>query len=153
MNVVCAPAPWRRIRLPGWVRPLPWRPKCLKKKLLKYSGSIVFSVSDWPIFRVCINGSPTQRIAHTLSFTFTHNDLDVAALGDKLAFSSTSACNSEKNLPSHVLLALGLSPQAAGQTIRLSLGRFTRDQDIERAAESIHACLIQPAFWAVAQSR
>ncbi|RMN01247.1 s V aminotransferase, partial [Pseudomonas savastanoi pv. glycinea] len=63
---------------------------------------------------VCINGSPTQRIAHTLSFTFTHNDLDVAALGDKLAFSSTSACNSAKNLPSHVLLALGLSPQAAG---------------------------------------
>ncbi len=102
---------------------------------------------------VCINGSPTQRIAHTLSFTFTHSDLDVAALGDKLAFSSTSACNSAKNLPSHVLLALGLSQQAAGQTIRLSLGRFTRDQDIERAAESIHACLIQPAFWAVAQSR
>ncbi|ALD96867.1 MULTISPECIES: cysteine desulfurase family protein [Pseudomonas] len=102
---------------------------------------------------VCINGSPTQRIAHTLSFTFTHNDLDVAALGESLAFSSTSACNSAKNLPSHVLLALGLSPQAASQTIRLSLGRFTREQDIARAADSIRASLIQPAFWAVAQAR
>ncbi|PYD83762.1 IscS subfamily cysteine desulfurase, partial [Pseudomonas syringae pv. pisi] len=102
---------------------------------------------------VCINGSPTQRIAHTLSFTFTHNDLDVAALGESLAFSSTSACNSAKNLPSHVLLALGLSPQAASQTIRLSLGRFTREQDIERAVDSIRASLVQPAFWAVAQAR
>ncbi|GAB0082879.1 hypothetical protein TOC8172_25880 [Pseudomonas syringae] len=102
---------------------------------------------------LCINGSPTQRIAHTLSFTFGNNDLDLPALGKTLAFSSTSACNSAKNVPSHVLLALGLSPQAASQTIRLSLGRFTREQDIERAAESIRACLIQPAFWAVAQSR
>ncbi|MGN2436119.1 cysteine desulfurase family protein [Pseudomonas syringae] len=102
---------------------------------------------------LCINGSPTQRIAHTLSFTFGNNDLDLPALGETLAFSSTSACNSAKNVPSHVLLALGLSPQAASQTIRLSLGRFTREQDIERAAESIRACLIQPAFWAVAQSR
>ncbi|KTB89615.1 class V aminotransferase [Pseudomonas syringae pv. syringae PD2774] len=102
---------------------------------------------------VCINGSPTQRIAHTLSFTFTHNDLDVAALGESLAFSSTSACNSAKNLPSHVLLALGLSPQAASQTIRLSLGRFTREQDIARAADLIRASLIEPAFWAVAQAR
>ncbi|WP_024642977.1 cysteine desulfurase family protein [Pseudomonas syringae] len=102
---------------------------------------------------VCINGSPTQRIAHTLSFTFTHNDLDVAALGESLAFSSTSACNSAKNLPSHVLLALGLSPQAASQTIRLSLGRFTREQDIARAADLIRGSLIEPAFWAVAQAR
>ncbi|MCH5486987.1 cysteine desulfurase family protein [Pseudomonas syringae] len=102
---------------------------------------------------VCINGSPTQRIAHTLSFTFTHNDLDVAALGESLAFSSTSACNSAKNLPSHVLLAVGLSPQAASQTIRLSLGRFTREQDIARAADLIRASLIEPAFWAVAQAR
>ncbi|EPM99865.1 cysteine desulfurase, partial [Pseudomonas syringae pv. actinidiae ICMP 18804] len=85
--------------------------------------------------------------------TFGNNDLDLPALGETLAFSSTSACNSAKNVPSHVLLALGLSPQAASQTIRLSLGRFTREQDIERAAESIRACLIQPAFWAVAQSR
>lgn len=102
---------------------------------------------------VCINGSPTRRVAHTLSFTFGNNDLDVAALGKKLAFSSTSACNSAKNLPSHVLLALGLSPQAASQTIRLSMGRFTREQDVERAAGLIKDALIQPAFWAVAQSR
>ena len=102
---------------------------------------------------LCINGSPTQRIANILSLTFGNSDLDVKALGDRLAFSSTSACNSAKNAPSHVLLALGLSPQEAGQTIRLSLGRFTRDQDIEHAAQSVRDCLAQPSFWAVAQAR
>ncbi|MGN2429948.1 cysteine desulfurase family protein [Pseudomonas syringae] len=102
---------------------------------------------------LCINGSPTQRIANILSLTFGNSDLDVKALGERLAFSSTSACNSAKNAPSHVLLALGHSPQAAGQTIRLSLGRFTRDQDIEHAAEAVRDCLARPAFWAVAQAR
>ncbi|AHG41656.1 class V aminotransferase [Pseudomonas syringae CC1557] len=102
---------------------------------------------------LCINGSPAQRIANILSLTFGNSDLDVKALGDRLAFSSTSACNSAKNAPSHVLLALGLSPQEAGQTIRLSLGRFTRDQDIEHAAQSVRDCLAQPSFWAVAQAR
>ncbi|MBX8537858.1 aminotransferase class V-fold PLP-dependent enzyme [Pseudomonas cichorii] len=101
---------------------------------------------------VRINGSSDQRIAHTLSLTFGKSDLNIAALGNGLAFSSTSACNSAKNTPSHVLLALGYSPQAASQTIRLSLGRFTHEQDIDRAVELIRASLIQPAFWAVAQS-
>ncbi|MFJ4145489.1 cysteine desulfurase family protein [Pseudomonas sp. NPDC089734] len=99
-----------------------------------------------------VNGSSDQRIAHTLSLTFDKGDLNIAALGHGLAFSSTSACNSAKNTPSHVLLALGHSAQAASQTIRLSLGRFTREEDIDRAAELIQASLIQPAFWAVAQS-
>ncbi|KPC28147.1 Cysteine desulfurase [Pseudomonas syringae pv. cilantro] len=102
---------------------------------------------------LCINGSPAQRIANIVSLTFGHSDLNIKALGTRLAFSSTSACNSAKNAPSHVLLALGHSPQAAGQTIRLSLGRFTREQDIERAAEAIRDSLVQPAFWAVAQAR
>ncbi|WP_439885592.1 cysteine desulfurase family protein [Pseudomonas syringae] len=100
----------------------------------------------------CINGSPAKRIAHTLSLTFGNHDLNGVALAQHVAFSSTSACNSAKNTPSHVLLALGLSPQAASQTIRLSIGRFTREQDIRRAAEAIRASVIQPAFWAVAHS-
>jgi len=101
---------------------------------------------------ICINGSPSRRVAHTLSLTFGKYDLNVSALGQRLAFSSTSACNSAKNTPSHVLLALGHSPQAASQTIRLSIGRFTREQDIDKAVESIRACVAQPAFWAVAQA-
>jgi cysteine desulfurase len=101
--------------------------------------------------RLRINGDPHQRIAHTLSLTFDSNDLDLNVLGQDIAFSSTSACNSAKNAPSHVLLALGHDAQAASQTIRLSLGRFTSEDDIDRAARLIKAARVQPAFWAVAQ--
>ncbi|MCD5974139.1 aminotransferase class V-fold PLP-dependent enzyme [Pseudomonas quasicaspiana] len=99
-----------------------------------------------------INGDAAQRIPHTLSLTFGNSDLNVAVLGHGLAFSSTSACNSAKNTPSHVLLALGHDAKAASQTIRLSLGRFTTEEEIERAASLIKAARVQPAFWAVAQS-
>lgn len=99
-----------------------------------------------------INGDAVQRIPHTLSLTFNDNDLDVVALGNGLAFSSTSACNSANNTPSHVLLALGHDAKAASQTIRLSLGRFSTEEEIECAAALIKAARLQPAFWAVAQS-
>lgn len=111
---------------------------------------LLAQLADLPGLR--LNGSATQRIAHTLSLTFTHGDLDLALLGKGLAFSSTSACNSAKNTPSHVLLALGLDAQAAQQTIRLSLGRFTCEQDIDHAARLIRGSIVQPAFWAVAQA-
>jgi cysteine desulfurase len=50
------------------------------------------------------------------------------------------------------LLALGLDAQEAQQTIRLSLGRFTSEADIDHAAGLIRASIVQPAFWAVAQA-
>lgn len=108
------------------------------------------SLADIPGLR--INGHPRQRVPHTLSLTFGNDDLDMPALSNGLAFSSTSACNSAKNTPSHVLLALGHDAKAASQTIRLSIGRFTQEDEIERAALLIKAARLQPAFWAVAQS-
>lgn len=98
---------------------------------------------------VRVNGSATQRIPHTLSLTFYEGEFNPVALGTSLAFSATSACNSANNTPSHVLLALGHDARAAGRTIRLSLGRFTREQDIDEAVQLIEAaCAAAPAFWA-----
>ena len=97
-----------------------------------------------------LNGSPTQRIPHTLSLTFGEGEFNSAALSADIAFSATSACNSASNTPSHVLLALGHDARSAGRTIRLSLGRFTSEQDIDRAAQLIKAALASaPAFWAI----
>ena len=99
-----------------------------------------------------LNGSATQRIPHTLSLTFNEGEFDGAALSASMAFSATSACNSASNAPSHVLLALGHDARSAGRTIRLSLGRFTTEQDIDQAAQLIKAAVASaPAFWAVAQ--
>ncbi|EPL07966.1 cysteine desulfurase family protein [Pseudomonas sp. CF161] len=107
-------------------------------------------LADIPGLR--LNGSATQRIPHTLSLTFNEGAFDGAALSASMAFSATSACNSASNAPSHVLLALGHDARSAGRTIRLSLGRFTTEQDIDQAAHLIKAAVASaPAFWAVAQ--
>ncbi|MDN3220353.1 aminotransferase class V-fold PLP-dependent enzyme [Pseudomonas nunensis] len=97
---------------------------------------------------VRLNGSATQRIPHTLSLTFNEGEFNAVALGHSIAFSATSACNSASNAPSHVLLALGHDARTAGRTIRLSLGRFTTEQDIDQAIELIKAANASaPAFW------
>ncbi|WP_202368588.1 aminotransferase class V-fold PLP-dependent enzyme [Pseudomonas sp. MWU318] len=98
---------------------------------------------------VRLNGSASQRIAHTLSLTFSEGEFNSAALSQSIAFSATSACNSASNTPSHVLLALGHDARLAGRTIRLSLGRFTTAADVDQAAALIKgACASAPAFWA-----
>ncbi|WP_433736306.1 aminotransferase class V-fold PLP-dependent enzyme [Pseudomonas putida] len=95
-----------------------------------------------------LNGSPSQRIPHTLSLTFREGEFNSTALLASIAFSATSACNSASNAPSHVLLALGHDARSASRTIRLSLGRFTTEQDIDQAAQLIkEACVSAPAFW------
>lgn len=97
---------------------------------------------------VRLNGSAVQRIPHTLSLTFGEGEFNAATLGHSIAFSATSACNSASNTPSHVLLALGHDARSAGRTIRLSLGRFTTEQDIDQAVQLIKAaCASAPAFW------
>ena len=97
---------------------------------------------------VRLNGSATQRIPHTLSLTFSEGEFSSAALSASIAFSATSACNSASNAPSHVLLALGHDARSAGRTIRLSLGRFTTEHDIDQAAQLIKSvCASAPAFW------
>lgn len=113
----------------------------LRQRLLAQLGEIPGLV---------LNGSPEQRIDHTLSLTFKDQSPCFSTLADSLAFSSTSACNSSSNHPSHVLLALGLAPQVARQTNRLSLGRYTQVQDVDQAVLAIKASLQSQPFWAVA---
>ncbi|WP_263147384.1 aminotransferase class V-fold PLP-dependent enzyme [Pseudomonas sp. RIT-PI-AD] len=88
---------------------------------------------------ILVNGVSAPRVPHTLSLT-PYWDV---SLGDELAISSTSACNSASNAPSHVLLALGLRPAEALRSLRLSFGRFTTEQEIDRAATLIRNALLQ----------
>ena len=100
---------------------------------------------------VRLNGCATQRIPHTLSLTFNEGEFNSAALSTSIAFSATSACNSASNAPSHVLLALGHDARSASRTIRLSLGRYSTEQDIDQAVNLIKAAVASaPAFWAIA---
>jgi cysteine desulfurase len=82
---------------------------------------------------ISLNGDPQQRIAHTLNLCIDRPGFNVASLASDLAVSSTSACNSASSSVSHVLLALGLTPAQAGSSLRLSLGRYTTECDVEKA--------------------
>ena len=79
------------------------------------------------------NARLARRIPHTLSLTVALSGFFTFMLGGELAVSSTSACNSAAGTPSHVLAAIGLDEQAASRTVRLSLGRYTTEGDIDYA--------------------
>jgi cysteine desulfurase len=61
----------------------------------------------------------------------------LSALQPQIAASSQSACNSGTMSPSEVLLAMGLSPLAAGECVRFSLGRFTDAAQADEAADIV----------------
>jgi len=82
---------------------------------------------------ISLNGDPQQRVPHTLNLCIDRPGFNVASLASDLAVSSTSACNSASSSVSHVLLALGLTQAQAGSSLRLSLGRYTTEGDVEKA--------------------
>jgi len=82
-----------------------------------------------------LNGHPTQRLPHNANFSFLGVEGEALLLQLDLhgiAASSGSACTSGSLEPSHVLLALGLSREWALGSLRLTLGRFTTRQHLER---------------------
>ncbi|MGI4985014.1 MAG: aminotransferase class V-fold PLP-dependent enzyme, partial [Janthinobacterium lividum] len=90
---------------------------------------------------VRLNGANARRIPHTLSLTIARDGFFPFQLADALAVSSTSACSAAAGVPSHVLSALGLDAVDAGRTVRLSLGRFTSDADVDVAVAALRRCV------------
>lgn len=81
-----------------------------------------------------LNGSATHRVSGNLNVFFAGVDGEALMLSlRRLAISSGSACNSANLQASHVLLALGLSKLEASQSLRISLGRFTSDDELAEA--------------------
>lgn len=84
---------------------------------------------------VSLNGSAEQRVPHNLNLAFAGVDGELLLLALKdLAVSSGSACNSASVEPSFVLRAMGIPDPLAHSSLRLSLGRFTTQEDIDQAA-------------------
>ncbi len=84
-------------------------------------------------------GHPTQRVAGNLNIGLPGVPADelIRSTAADIAISTGSACSSASSEPSHVLLALGLDPETADTSVRISLGRFTTEADIDRAIESL----------------
>ncbi len=107
-------------------------------------GALRHSISG-----IRLNGSSTARIPGNLSLTFP--ETGAALLMERtpdLCLSMGSACTSAAIEPSHVLTAIGLSPDEAARTLRVGIGRFNSAADIDYAAASLcaaHAASARPA--------
>lgn len=85
-----------------------------------------------------LNGHAEQRVAGVLNVCFHDVEGESLRFGLRdLAISSGSACASGSDEASYVLRALGRSDQLAQSSIRFSLGRFTTEQDVDRAIASV----------------
>jgi cysteine desulfurase len=61
--------------------------------------------------------------------------LVMLASDEGLCASTGAACSASRHRPSHVLLAMGLSPAQASSSVRLSLSRYTTEAEVDAAAE------------------
>lgn len=91
---------------------------------------------------VQMNGSESQRVPGNLNLSFAgiNGEALIGAMPG-IAVSSGSACTSASVEPSYVLRALGLSDALAGASIRIGLGRFTTEAEVDLAAEEIIAAV------------
>jgi cysteine desulfurase len=87
---------------------------------------------------VYLNGDLDHQVPNILnvSFNFVEGESLMMSLKD-LAVSSGSACTSASLEPSYVLRALGRSDELAHSSIRFSLGRFSKEEDIDLAIAEI----------------
>lgn len=91
---------------------------------------------------VTVNGHPTERLPGNLNMSFGGVDGDaLLARLDRLAVSSGSACTSADPQPSHVLRAMGIDEARARASLRFGLGRFTTDDELDKAAEIVIAAV------------
>ncbi|MBN1939416.1 MAG: IscS subfamily cysteine desulfurase [Candidatus Aminicenantes bacterium] len=84
--------------------------------------------------KIRFNGHPQNRVPTTLSYSFLGLEAEAVllALATKGIYVSTgSACSEESDDVSHVLQAIGLRPEFARSTVRISLGRFNTDADVD----------------------
>ena len=110
------------------------------KKEMKKEGQRLIKLRDklikgvLKIEKAHLNGHPKKRLPNNANFWFSFIEgeslvIQLDLLG--IAASTGSACSSVKLEPSHILLATGLKPQEAHGSLRITLGRWTTEKEID----------------------
>ena len=90
------------------------------------------------IEQVFINGDMQHRVPHNLNISFNYVEGESLIMGVKgIAVSSGSACTSASLEPSYVLRALGRSDELAHSSLRMTIGRFTTEGEIDYAVSTL----------------
>jgi len=103
------------------------------QRLAGLRDKIIQGVMD-KVPHVHINGHPDSRLPNLVNFTFEFVEGESLLFSldmEGVAASSGSACSSGSVEPSHVLLAMGIPPETARGSLRLTLGRDNTDGDVE----------------------
>ena len=105
------------------------RVRMLQQRLLAGIGQIE---------QVFINGHLERRVPHNINASFNFVEGESLIMGVKgIAVSSGSACTSASLEPSYVLRALGRSDELAHSSLRMTIGRFTTEQEIDYAVATL----------------
>jgi cysteine desulfurase len=90
------------------------------------------------IEQIFLNGDMARRIPHNLNVSFNYVEGESLIMGIKgIAVSSGSACTSASLEPSYVLRALGRSDELAHSSLRMTIGRFTTEEEIDYVVNTL----------------
>ena len=109
------------------------------QRLTKLRDKIINEISD-NIEDAYLNGHPSKRLPNNVNFGFRYIEGESIILSldmEGIAASTGSACSSKTLEPSHVLLAIGLRPEEAHGSLRISLGRFNKESEVDYFLEKL----------------
>jgi cysteine desulfurase len=110
-----------------------------KKRIAKLAEQLKRGIEE-KIPKAKFNGHEINRMKGTLNFSFYGLEAEaiLLALATKEIYVSTgSACSEGAEEVSHVLEAIGLRPEVARSSIRISLGRFNTEEDVKTVLEEL----------------
>ncbi len=112
--------------------------KAESKRLLEFRKKMIEGLGRIP--DSWLNGHPEKRLPGNVHFCFRFIEGEslILLLDQKGIEASTgSACSSKSLEPSHVLMAIGLKPEEAHGSLRLTMGRFTKEEDVDRVLQEV----------------
>ncbi len=107
------------------------------ERLAKYRDRLMETIPKI-VPRCYLNGHPRQRLANNAHFRFegVEGESLLLSLKDKgISASTGSACSAKTLEPSHTLISLGLLHQEAHGSLEFTLGRFNKNEDVDRLLE------------------
>jgi cysteine desulfurase len=107
-----------------------------RERIRSLHRRLIDGLSD--IEQVFVNGDLERRVPHNLNMSFNYVEGESLIMGVKgIAVSSGSACTSASLEPSYVLRALGRSDELAHSSLRMTIGRFTTEEEIDEAVRQL----------------
>jgi len=108
-------------------------------KLTGYRDRLIDLVLE-KIADAYLNGHRTSRLPNNSNFSFDFIEGESVLMyldAEGICASTGSACSSTSSEPSHVLMALGIPVERARGSVRLTLGRWTSEEDVDMVVEAL----------------